>query len=316
MKRLLSFAVFVSLIMAGTLDGESESLKAHSGSVEVPGGEIWYRVDGGGEATPLLIIHGGPGIPSYYLNSLAILADERPVVFYDQLGAGRSSATTDTSQWNFEHFIEEINLLRNELELDEVHLFGHSWGSTLASKYVLTRPEGIRSVILAGPALNFSCWESDVRKRLAEMDDSIQALVASHEKAGTFMSPEFQALKMAFYQEYLARTEPWPIDLDSAMLTMNPHLYSYMVGPNPFAISGKLADFDITSRLPEIEEPILIMIGEYDEVLPSTAEYYATRFPDARVIITPDAGHLMFIDNPEAVAASINKFLSEVESDE
>src|SRR5689334_13213374 len=60
------------------------------GYVAVPGGRVWYSIVGGGLGTPLLVVHGGPGIPSRYLAPLSQLADQRPVIFYDQLGAGRS----------------------------------------------------------------------------------------------------------------------------------------------------------------------------------------------------------------------------------
>ena len=54
--------------------------------IPVTGGRVWYRIVGSGSAIPLLILHGGPGIPHDYLEELEVLADERPVIFYDQLG--------------------------------------------------------------------------------------------------------------------------------------------------------------------------------------------------------------------------------------
>ena len=67
------------------------------GYIPVTGGKVWYRIVGTGKGTPLLVLHGGPGVPSYYLNPLAALGDDRPVVFYDQLGCGRSDQPADTS---------------------------------------------------------------------------------------------------------------------------------------------------------------------------------------------------------------------------
>ena len=63
-------------------------LHTEEGYVEVRGGRTWYRVVGEGTAVPLVTVHGGPGGTHDYLEPLAALADERPVVFYDQLGAG------------------------------------------------------------------------------------------------------------------------------------------------------------------------------------------------------------------------------------
>lgn len=60
-------------------------IEARKGYIPVMGGRVWYQIVGSGEAIPLLVLHGGPGIPHDYLEPLADLADERPVIFYDQL---------------------------------------------------------------------------------------------------------------------------------------------------------------------------------------------------------------------------------------
>ncbi len=73
---LLLIVIFPSCIETGLKSGE--------GYVEVEGGRVWYRIVGSGSVTPLLLLHGGPGMPSYYLNSLSQLSDDRPVIFYDQ----------------------------------------------------------------------------------------------------------------------------------------------------------------------------------------------------------------------------------------
>ena len=66
-------------------------MKIEEGYLDVPGGKVWYRAVGdNAEATPLLCLHGGPGFTHYYLEPLEALADRRRVIFYDQLGCGRS----------------------------------------------------------------------------------------------------------------------------------------------------------------------------------------------------------------------------------
>ena len=67
------------------------------GYVAVPGGRVWYRIVGEerSDAIPLLLLHGGPGFTSEYLDSLEALGDERPVIRYDQLGCGRSERPDD-----------------------------------------------------------------------------------------------------------------------------------------------------------------------------------------------------------------------------
>ena len=103
------------------------------GFVDVIGGRIWYQTMGSGDETPLLVIHGGPGARSCgYLASLAQLAESRPVIVYDQLGSGRSDRPSDTALWSVPRFVDEVSKLREALDLDELHILGHSWGGSVA----------------------------------------------------------------------------------------------------------------------------------------------------------------------------------------
>ncbi|KUK67340.1 MAG: Proline-specific peptidase, partial [Mesotoga infera] len=134
------------------------------GFVKVPGGRLWYEVRGEDtEGIPLLTIHGGPGVPHNYLETLEMLENERPVVFYDQLGCGKSDRPSDKFLWRIERFVEEIELLRSELRYSEIHLLGQSWGTILACEYALKYPETVKSMVLSGPAMSISRFESDAR---------------------------------------------------------------------------------------------------------------------------------------------------------
>ncbi len=124
------------------------------GFADVPGGKVWYRVVGTGRGTPILLLHGGPGVPSNYLNPLAALGDDRPVVFFDQLGTGHSDHPKDQSLWTTERYVREVAAVREALGLKEVYLYGHSWGTILAAEYMYTRPAGVKGLIFASPVRN------------------------------------------------------------------------------------------------------------------------------------------------------------------
>lgn len=122
------------------------------GFVPFRGHRTWYRVVGeraGAEQLPVLLVHGGPGIPSDCLEPLAALAATgRPVVFYDQLGCGNSDRPDDPSLWSIGLFLDELGAVRSALDLGRVHLLGFSWGGALAIEYALTRPAGLASLVL------------------------------------------------------------------------------------------------------------------------------------------------------------------------
>src|SRR2546425_3874548 len=92
----------VLLLLSGCA---KHGIESRQGYVQVTGGRVWYRIVGHGPKVPLLVLHGGPGAPSYYLEPLERLGDDRPVVFYDQLGCGRSDIPSDTSLWNVGRFV-------------------------------------------------------------------------------------------------------------------------------------------------------------------------------------------------------------------
>src|SRR5437773_713409 len=97
----------ILLMAAAAIAGCSKHEVKPEGYINVPGGRIWYKIVGNGPGTPLLVLHGGPGVPSYYLKPLAALGEDRPVIFYDQLGAGHSDKPADTTLWRMDRFIKE-----------------------------------------------------------------------------------------------------------------------------------------------------------------------------------------------------------------
>ncbi|HEY0770789.1 MAG TPA: alpha/beta fold hydrolase, partial [Sphingobacteriaceae bacterium] len=165
MKTKLPWTMKNSLIALLLLVGFScikKESKRIQGYVPVPGGKIWYEIIGADKpGTPLLLLHGGPGFTSDYLRPLEALGDVRPVIFYDQLGSGRSDRPQDTALWKLDRFVEELSALRTELNLEKIHLFGHSWGTMLATEYLSQRPEGIQSLVLASPCISTGRWLTD-----------------------------------------------------------------------------------------------------------------------------------------------------------
>ncbi len=306
----LAAGAIAVLLMACQPDG---GLTPGEGYVDVTGGQVWYRIVGSGTATPLLVLHGGPGAPSYYLKPLSALGDERPVIFYDQLGAGHSAAPADTALWRVERFVEELAQVREALGLEEVHILGHSWGTMLAMDYMLTKPTGVRSLVLASPALSVRRWMSDTDSLKTALPDSLQALIAHHEAAGTTDAPEYQGAVMEFYRRFLARKEPWSADIDSTFTQLNTDLYGYMWGPSEFAATGTLKDYERTDRLPELDLPVLFTAGRYDEATPGTVAFYQSQVPNSELTILEGSAHLTMQDEPEEYVRVVRDFLRRVE---
>jgi proline-specific peptidase len=305
-------AVRVGLLLSVAACGE-RGLTQGEGYAQVPGGRVWYRIVGSGARTPLLVIHGGPGVPSYYLKPLAKLADERPVIFYDQLGAGRSDHPSDTTLWRMERFVDELGRVRQALGIEEVHLYGHSWGTMLATDYMLTRPTGVRSLALAGPAFSTARYQRDNDSLRATLPASIYSALTRHERAGTCDSPEYQMAMLEYYQLFFARRQPWSADLDSTVAQIDPSAERIMAGPCG-SKTGPLWSYDRTDRLRDITVPTLLLVGRYDPSTPAAARFYQSLVPGSELEVFDSSGHLPMQDEPDRYVEVIRGFLRKVEA--
>ena len=310
---LLAVTLLGAAFLAACSDANA-GLEPGEGFVEVTGGRVWYRIWGSGTATPLLALHGGPGMSSAYLKSLEGLSDDRPVIIYDQLGSGHSEQPTDTSLWHIQRFVEELAQVREALGLERVHLLGHSWGSMLAAEYMLENPEGVETVIMASPALSVSRWLADATQLLTTLPDELQAVVAKHEAAGTTTSPEYQDAVMEFYRLFLSRRDPWSMDTDSTFIQFNPVVYEKTWGPSEFTATGSLKNFERAESLRDLTVPVLFTTGRYDEATPETVAYYDGLTPDSRFAILENSAHLTMQDEPERYVEVVREFLNEIEA--
>jgi len=300
------------LLMTGSCQ-RNPSLEPGEGYIEVTGGRVWYKIVGQGDKTPLLILHGGPGATSYYLRPLAALGQERPVIFFDQLGCGRSTLAMDTSQMNIRFYVDEVEQVKKALGLKEFYLYGQSWGTILAVEYYFAHPEGIKGIILASPALSGRLWIRDSKLLVSQLPDTLQQIIREHEKDKSFDSPEYQEALMIYYRKHVARRVPWSADIDSTFKYLGEEVYVHMNGPSEFTFTGTLQHYDATGRLHNIRIPSLFICGEYDEARPETTKYYASLVPESEFVVIKNAAHMTMQDNPEEDLRAIRDFLDKTD---
>ncbi len=287
------------------------ALPAGEGRLSVTGGSIWYRVSGSGSATPVVLLHGGPGYSSFYLKSLEALHDERPVVIYDQLGAGKSDRVTDTTLLTIPRFVAELDALRAHLGYERWHVYGHSWGTILGLEYYLAHPDRVASLVLASAAIDMPAWERNVRRMVTSLSDSAQRAIQAREADGNFAAADYQAANLEFMGKYVMRTPSGP-DIDSTFATYNAAIYEYMQGPSEFTITGTIRTYDAKPFLPSVSVPLLYTVGEFDEAHPPTIRKFAALTRGAHVAIIPGAAHLTSWDNPAENTRVVREFLRSV----
>lgn len=294
-------------------------MRATEGTIPFRGLETWYRIVGDGEEPgklPLLCLHGGPGAPHDYLESLEAVAETgRRGIFYDQVGCGNSSRS-DESLWNVETFVEEVGVVRDALGLERTHIFGSSWGGMLAMEYALTQPSGLASLVLSSSPASIPLWAEETGRLRRELPADVQQVLDEHEAAGTEESPEYEAAMMEFYKRHVIRIDPLPDGVARTFEKMaeDSDVYNYMQGPNEFVITGTFKNWDITNRLDEIHVPMLFTSGRHDECTPKQAEIVHRGIPGSEWVIFEDSSHMQFVEEPDRYLAVLDDFLTRIET--
>ncbi|MBW8859068.1 MAG: proline iminopeptidase-family hydrolase [Caulobacter sp.] len=307
--KLLGAAMATSAAAAAAFAAAPQT----EGYAAVPGGRIFWRKFGSGGKTPLLTLHGGPGSSHNYLLPLQALADERPVIFYDQLGCGRADAPEDASVYSIQRSVDEVDAVRAALGLDRVLLLGHSWGALLAVEYLCQgRGRGVERLILSGAMASIPQIVAGFDRLFATMPDGWSAKIHTLEKAGKTATPEYAELVQKFYDKIVLCVPPSPEVLATLEALSKSPAYRVLNGPNEFTIVGKIKDWDRRKDLKAITQRTLITTGEFDEVTLDCHETLRDGIAGkARLAVMTGCSHLTMNEKPEQYNALLRGFMNE-----
>lgn len=283
-------------------------MPTQEGFLAVPGGRVWYRSVGEG-GVPLLCLHGGPGFSHDYIEALADLSDRRRVIFYDQLGCGRADRPDDPRLWRAERFVEELVVVREALGLDELHLFGSSWGGMLALQYVLDHKAPLVSLVVANSPASMPRFARDNAALREQLPEEVRDVLNWHEAKGFTGCPEYQGAIAFWFKRHICRLTPWPEGLERAFAGLGVECYEAMVGPSEFHVVGNLKDWDVTERLSELTVPTLYVAGRHDEVRPEHMQAMHKQTPGSRFVVFENSAHLPFEEEREPFMTLVNAFL-------
>ncbi|MBK8033174.1 MAG: proline iminopeptidase-family hydrolase [Chloroflexi bacterium] len=285
------------------------------GTIPFKGYQTWYRIVGEGDKTPLLCLHGGPGATHDYLESLDAMADTgRRVIYYDQLGCGRSAIDVSKPElWTVELYVEEVDVVRRALSLDRIHLLGQSWGGMLAMQYMLTQPPGIASLTIASSPASMKQWVAEANRLREELPPEVQATLLEHEIAGTTSSQQYKDATKVFNDRHVCRLLPYPdyVKRSFDYLDEGGEVYNTMNGPNEFHVIGTIRDWDIIDRLPEIKAPTLVTSGRHDEATPLIAETVKNGIPGAQWVIFENSSHSSHVEEADRYMQVLTQFISQ-----
>jgi len=287
---------------------------ASEGYVDYRGYRTWYRVVGdlGSAAAPLLALHGGPGSTHHYFGPLEKLADERPVVVYDQLGCGSSDRPHDV-EWSVAVFRDEVDAVRSDLGLERIHLLGTSWGGMLALEHVLSGAEGIVSLILSSTLASIQQWAAEQLALKNALPPDVVEVLDRHELKRTYDDPEYdQAMEAYFDRHFYRGRRPRP-ELELMEAQRGRDVYRAMQGPNEWTPTGALRGWDVRDRLGEIDVPTLVIRGRHDMCTDPIAATLTEGISESREVVLEESSHTPLLEETDRYLASIGAFMRQCE---
>jgi proline iminopeptidase len=322
------------MVRAGKNPGGSLSPPAQGGDpsywIVEPGVRLFHQAIGAG--MPVLVLHGGPGIPPREpWRALATLADRHRFHFYDQRGCGRSSRPLEKLDGGFAGLrrlegqlglgqqLADVERIRRILGEESLVIVGHSFGAFLAALYAAEFPERVRALVLVAPADVLRLPAEDgglfeqLRRALPQTErPAYEAYLKRLLDFGSLASQTETSMARLnaelgpYYRRALAaRGLPPPPHGDLA-----PEWVGGLAVPAMYLSMGRTHDW--TGALARVRAPALVLHGARDLQPERASRRYAEALPRARMLVIPSAGHFAYDDAPEAFAEALGTFLQQL----
>jgi len=259
---------------------------------------------------PLIICHGGPGSTHNTMEVLDELADYgRDVIYYDQIGCGLSSMPDENPElYAKETWCEELNALREHLNLSEVHLLGHSWGGMLIITYLSDySPKGVKSAILSSTLPSSKLWKEEAEKLV----DLLPLWAKEEIKNPT--SEEKTEEANALYM-HLHVGGPWNESTPKCITRekiFGTKAYNTAWGKSEYAPSGNLKDWDYVEKLKDWNYKVLITSGANDESTPRINQVMNNNIKNSKWVLFKNSRHMSYVEEHDLYIKIVNEFLKE-----
>jgi len=247
--------------------------------------DIYYHVYEGneiGRKPPIVLIHGAGGSHLYWPSEVRRLPAQR-VYAIDLPGHGKS---TGRGHQSISAFCDAVFEWFEAIGLYSAVFVGHSMGSAIAMTAALEKSDHVLGLGLIGAGARL--------KVSSNLMESTASETTFHNAVETIVSWSFSKNTAEHLTEMAARrmAETRPSVLHSDFHACN--------------------GFDLTERVSDIQSPTMIICGEDDKMTPlRSSQFLASKIPDAKLEVIPNAGHMVMLEKPIVVAEALTQFLQE-----
>ncbi|MCC7466184.1 MAG: alpha/beta fold hydrolase, partial [Saprospiraceae bacterium] len=255
----------------------------------------------------------------YGLRSFDSLSSTCTLVYFDNLGRGKSDTAKDVREYTLERDIEDLEGLRKAMGFGKINVLGHSYGGLVAQGYAIKYPQNVKHLILANTFHSYVMWQEnddnsnrEIRVNYPEVWDTLMKV---RERGVISSDPIHQEIygkvPYGFLYAYNPTNfrsrgrKPYPNPF-------NPKVYYQMVGKDgDFIVGNDIGNFDFRKDLKNLTMPILIIAGRYDRVaVPWMQVKYKTYCPQAQFEMFEFSGHNPQVEEPAKEFAIIRAFLA------
>jgi pimeloyl-ACP methyl ester carboxylesterase len=271
------------------------------------GTELAYREVG--EGVPLVVLAGGPGRASEYLETLGGLDAARRLVVLDNRGTGESAEPADPFTYRRDMLVRDVEMLRRHLGLPRVDVLGHSAGAGIAMGYAADFPDRIGRMVLLTPALRSvglspeqSDWDAFLASREREPWFESATTALARTAAGDHSVANRVAASPVLYARWDERARA------HANAELGQWKYRVALGYNA---EGAFVPGVLRRALAEFDRPVLVYACSEDPISPVRRCAELVRlFPDATLYVHEGVGHFPWVEEPDRVAKQLATFLA------
>jgi proline iminopeptidase len=271
--------------------------------VTVNGARLAVQTLGEPDAPAIIVHHGAPGLGSRSepVRSFGPFADDYRIVTFDARGSGESA---DVPPYTHRQWVDDIDALREHLDIDTFVMAGGSYGGFLAMEYTLVHPERVRALVLRDTAANTDYDHLAVERARTTDRVEIDEWTISRIGTGRFAdNSEFERYWRGILPLYDHAYDP-------AATERKARATRYHYATHNAAFGENMPHYDLTGRLGEIACPTLVVVGRHDWRTPVAAsQVIADGIAGAELVVFEQSGHSPQLEEPEKFQATVREFL-------
>lgn len=261
-----------------------------------------------GEGPPLICLPGGMQ-DSDYLGELGGLSAYRQLIMMDPRGTGQSAVPEDAASYRCDRLVDDVEALREHLGLDRLDLLAHCAGANIAALYVARHPERVHKLALITPSTRAVGIDAtgETRRETAQLrkgETWFAAAFAALETvmAGNATDDSWKAIDPFYYGRWDAAAQAHQAAQDGRQNKEAAAAFGTEGAFDPDATRAALAAFNA---------PVLLIAGEVDlNSIASLVAEFAELFPNAELVVQPEAGHYPWLDDADRFVAKAAMFLA------